>query len=117
MARVKSVRALLDAAATMKANPETIYDIGEAGCIWPPERWTWADFRRWFIKCLQLKINRHDGRTWRKFDREYQRNLRCDADVINDYARRVMRRGLNVLRTPEMRRRYPHINNNPFTDY
>jgi hypothetical protein len=33
-----------------------------------------------------------------------------DARLINDAARHIRWSGRNLLRTPEMRRRYPHVN-------
>jgi hypothetical protein len=45
--------------------------------------------------------------------RQYQLDLWLDAQVINEfYGHRIVRRGCNILRTPEMKRRYPQINAN-----
>jgi len=109
MMKVKSIRALVDAARHFKANPDMAFEITG---LWPPERWTLVTFRRWFLRCLHNKINRHDSHPWRKLDYGYQSDLCHDASIINDYARGMMHRGLNLLRTPELRRRYPHVNNN-----
>jgi len=82
--------------------------------IWTSPTWTPEKFWQWFHSCLNRKINRKDRRerTYRKMQEEHKQYMRRDARIINDYARRVMRRGLNVLSTPEMRAKYPHINNN-----
>lgn len=37
--------------------------------------------------------------------------LRMDARIINDRARRVFRSGLNILSTPELKKKYSHIDN------
>jgi hypothetical protein len=90
-----------------RADPETLIDTG----AWPPEVWTRADFRRWFVGCLHNKINRLDGRRWLKLSSEYQSGLAHDAQIINDRKRGLRRSGCNLLNTPELKRRYPAIDN------
>lgn len=74
------------------------------------------EWLRWFRECLNAKINRGLARTGRKLDGDYQTELRRDARHINDYfGRRIRNSGCrNLLRTPELRRRYPQINNQEF---
>lgn len=111
--RVKSVRALIDSYKTFKANPEQKWNMG----IWPDESWNFTDFQKWFIKCLNEKINRQDSRTWRKLTPEYQLNLKKDSWRIKDYYRsRAVCSGCNLLNTPEMKNRYPHINTRMIND-
>lgn len=44
-------------------------------------------------------------------------DLAWDAARINEYQRRIRRSGCrNLLRTPEMKARYPHIDNQPRED-
>lgn len=78
-----------------------------------------TEFRRWFLLCLNRKISRDDPRHGcRRFDDNYHFDLKLDALKINDYVgRRVRQSGSSgLLRTPEMRRRYPHINRQPRED-
>lgn len=75
---------------------------------------TGREWLKWFREKLHEKINREDKRNWRKLDREYWRDLRWDARIINEYAKRIRNPGMNLLRTPEMRRRYPHVNNQQY---
>lgn len=49
--------------------------------------------------------------TGRKHTDEYQRMLRHDRKVIEEYLfENIRNSGRGFLRTPEMRRKYPHIN-------
>lgn len=99
---------LLAAARFCKAHPEGRLATG----MWIDPTWTATDFWRWFRTCLHTKINRDDTRAWRKLRADYQADLAHDVRLINDYTGRRIRhsgsRGL--LRTAELRRRYPHIN-------
>lgn len=81
-------------------------------------RWSANRFFNWFRECLHTKIDRGDTRTWRKLRPTYQADLRRDAVLITDYIHRHIRYSgcRNLLMTPEMRRRYPHINNQPRED-
>jgi hypothetical protein len=83
--------------------------------MWEQPTWTADEFRGWFRGCLHAKINRNDRRPWRKLDDAYQLSLAIDARTVNDYyARRMRHTGCrNILRTPELRRRYPHVNSQP----
>ena len=77
------------------------------------ETWTRAQFKAWFLKCLNDKINRNDPRTtWRKLQWEYQAALRHDAVIIADYGKRIIHPGRNVLSTKELQVRFPHVNTN-----
>jgi hypothetical protein len=62
-------------------------------------------------RCLDRKINREGTRQWRRLGSEYQSDLRCDAQTVNDYYARRLRHTAcrNILRTPELRARYPHV--------
>ena len=105
--RVKSVRALIEAHkffAGLAPDREVKVEYGEY--------WKQADFFRWFWDCLDAKINRDDKRTWRKLSYEYQMNMMRDARRINEhYGRRIRQSGRNILSVPEMKKRYPHIDN------
>ena len=113
MAKIARLEVLLEAARLYRADPETLIDIG----VWPPEVWTRADFRRWFVGCLHNKINRNDGRQFRKLSSEYQSSISHDAQIINDRERGLRRSGRNLLNTPEMKRRYPTVDNPEREDY
>lgn len=47
----------------------------------------------------------------RKLDPEYQAGLANDARRIRDYGRGYRTSGRNILTTPELKRRFPHIDN------
>ena len=104
-----TARRLLDTMAAAKANPKATIKTG----IWSDPYWTGAQARIWFWARLDDKINRNQPPRGRKHDAEYQQHLAIDARAINDYyGCRLRHRGCRgLLRTPEMRRRYPHINN------
>lgn len=67
---------------------------------------------------LNDRINRVDPRTpkGRKSSDAYQRHLDHDARAIADSAQRAVQRGRNILSTPELKRRYPQIDNPPTDD-
>lgn len=70
----------------------------------------------WFRVKLHEKINREDPRAgWRKMQDDYQSDLALDRRTIDDYTRRrIINSGCrNILRTPDLRRRYPEINSQP----
>ena len=98
---------LLAVAIFFKIHPDGMVKVG----VWPETTWDAGQFREWFHKCLMAKISSHAPRMGRKSTRQYQLDLSLDAGVINDfYGRRIVRPGRNILRTLEMRRRYPNIN-------
>lgn len=70
-----------------------------------------SDLRNAARRCLDRKINREGTRQWRRLGSEYQSDLRCDAQTVNDYYARRLRHTAcrNILRTPELRARYPHV--------
>jgi len=81
--------------------------------IFGEQPWTRADFSRWFTACLHAKINRADPRlAWRKMAWQYQSDLANDARTVNDYLcnRRRQSGCSGILRTKEMRAKYPYIN-------
>lgn len=105
-----TVKELLYAWKMFKANPDTGFEMRHD---WPAPVWTLADWRTWFLSCLDRKINRDDPRaSWRKMQPDYQRSLQCDRRTIQDYMTRNLRHTgcWGLLRTPELARRYPHIN-------
>jgi hypothetical protein len=102
-----SVPRLLATARWFREHPDGSMKTG----MWTEPTWLALDFHAWLLRCLHRKIDREDGRTWRKLDPEYQDLQRRDARAVNDYARRVRHYGCSgLLVTPEMRRRYPHVN-------
>jgi len=107
--RVRSIRALLDAHAFFTNEPLGTIPTGD----WADHEWGADKFFRWFDGCLHDKINRDDPRNrWRKCQPDYQLGLHVDAMKIRDYTQRRIRnsgcRGL--LRTPDLQRRFPHVN-------
>ncbi len=89
--------------------PIGIFPIG----IFGEQPWTHANFSRWFTACLHAKINRADPRqTWRRMDWQYQSDLANDARQINDFMGKCVRHTgcSGILRTKEMRAKYPYIN-------
>ena len=102
-----SVPRILAAAAWFREHPDGTMQTG----MWAEPVWLALDFHYWFLRCLNRKIDRDDNRHWRKLAPDYQDDLRHDARAVNDYARRVRNSGCNgLLATPELRRRYPHVN-------
>lgn len=77
--------------------------------MWTDPVWNAQQFHRWFMHSLHAKINRDDTRSGRCFTVEYQTKLYNDARVINDYAKRIRWGGCGLLRTPEMKKRYPQV--------
>jgi len=98
----------------MKKNPEQEYEIKFLG--WFSKYWKLSDMHKWFINCLNVKINRNDNRNGRCYSDEWQRNIIKDARIINENKRRIINRGMNLLCTPEMKQKYPEINNNIWED-
>ena len=103
---------LLATAREVKANPAITLSTG----IWTDPTWTTRDFWHWFYDCLADKINRDDPRAnWRKMQDEYQTGQAVDARLVNAYhGSRVRQTGCrNILRTPELARRYPYVHTQP----
>ena len=105
---------LVAAMRTAKANPTQVYEILVPHDF--SEYWDYNQLRAWFIRCMHNKINRADTRTGRCYTPEWQHDMLLDARIINQYSRRIRHTGCNVLNTPEMKRRYPHIDNQPYED-
>lgn len=59
------------------------------------------------------RVNRHDcsARRGRKWAPEYQLNLARDACRVNESAQRIRYSGRNLLSTPELKRRFPDVDN------
>lgn len=106
MTRRATLETILGTANFFKGSPGGRIKTG----IWHEPYWNHEEFRSWFLKCLDDKINRNDARQWRKLDECYQRDLRHDSRIINDYARRIRWPGRNLLRTKELRAKYLRIN-------
>lgn len=110
MVRVKSARILIAAHKFFRNLPD-----GETVAVPIPgdftEYWTKADFMRWFHKCLSEKINREDQRNWQDLSRQYESDLKHDCRIVRDYARGIRWPGINMLNLPELKARFPHINN------
>ncbi len=101
-----SAARLLHAHAFFRAHPNGRMWTG----VWNDPVWDRAVFLAWFRTCLHRKINRADRRPWRCLAPQWQVDMALDARLINDAARSIRQSGCNLLRTPEMRRRYPYIN-------
>jgi hypothetical protein len=109
--RVTSIPALLQAVRVAKSDPTA---------TWAPDwctQWSASDLIHWFRRCLHRKIS-HQGSSaagdprarYRKYQDDYQLDLRVDAATVNGYARGIRNTGCrNTLRTPELRRLYPHV--------
>ena len=101
--------------------------------LWSDPIWTGAQLRAYLLRKLNYKISwkgrertaaprfeRGHAVYWpprgRKHDADYQADLAHDARTINDYyGKRIRHYGCrNILRTPEMRRRYPQVNTQPY---
>lgn len=101
-----TTRQLIQAVQWVKANPDGRVKIRRDESV------SSREYMVWFNKCLDNKINRADTRCWRKLTDEYQQNLGLDAYIIHQTLnQRVRRSGRNFLRTPELKRRYPDIDN------
>ena len=105
--QIARLPALLEAGRLYRTDPAAVLTVN----VWPPEAWARADFRRWFMTCLHNKVNRQDRRQWRKLTPAYQDGLSHDARIVNDSARGVRWSGCNLLSTPELKRRYPAVDN------
>lgn len=101
-------RGLIDAVKAAKANPNLTIVLRGFGHYDK----TSAEYLRWFRGCLNEKINRNEMRKGRKFSRDYEIGLILDARVIREKAFS----GRNLLRTPELKRRFPHLDNRMIAD-
>ncbi len=90
-----------------KQNPEGSITTG----IWTMPNMTRAEFKKWFVSCLHKKTG-GEALTEKDWD------LIWDARVVNEYyGKRIRHSGSRgMLRTEKMRKKYPHINNQPYND-
>ena len=102
-----TAKKLLQAYQIFKANPQARVTTG----IWSEECWSREDFTRWFIRCLHAKINRSDTRKGRRLTEDYQLDQWLDSRIIADYSQRIRHCGCSLLRTPELHKRYPEVDN------
>lgn len=111
MSYTYTVSGLLRAYKHFKAAPDTYYRYHTPG-IWPDREWSFREFRQWLIDCLNRKINREDTRKGRCYTEKYTQDLQHDKRIIEDrYQRHVIWGGCNLLNTPELKRRFPDIDN------
>lgn len=73
------------------------------------ETWKSKDLLYWFRECLHEKINRELDMTGRKHCSQYQSDLRWDARAINAYFKGIRHLGNGLLRTKEMKAKYPQV--------
>ena len=107
IARIKAARAFF------AANPEGRLSTG----IRDDPVWTRDEFNRWFLNCLHAKISASARAAGRKLAPEYQAFMRRDCHRVRDYRRRIRNTGCrNLLSTPELKRRYPFVDNQPLVD-
>lgn len=107
----KSVAALLAAVRLAKRDPNARFS---GPGIWPDLRST--DILRLWRQGVDRRASRglpqYAGHEWQRFD-----DLQWDARRINEYACRIRHSGCrNLLRTPRMKVRYPHIDNQAWPD-
>ena len=100
--RIRSIQTLKTAIRTFKKDPGTTIPTG----LWDDPTWTREDFYRWFWRCLNEKINRHDTRKYRTMRPDYLVSLRRDAHRLQDIARRVR---VYQFETPLCRERFGHL--------
>ena len=63
-------------------------------------------FRSWFLDRLMAKINREDGRRWRRLTPDFQTRLSRDAQRLKDLQRRIIHR---QFETDIFHRRFGHL--------
>jgi len=63
-------------------------------------------FRAWFLTCLMAKVNRDDGRRWRRLTADFQTSLRRDARRLEDIQHRIIHR---QFETDIFKRRFGHL--------
>lgn len=108
-------RNILQAARFFRLNPDGEIVTG----MWEHPTWDKHEFREWFIECLNAKCSRGlEHPAWRRWKREYQRNQEVDGETILAFTafRRRSSGSCGMLRTPELKRRFPHINCQPWED-
>lgn len=108
MKRVQNIKSLIRVYRFFQQNPDGEIKTG----IWDDPVWDKEQFLSWFRSCLMSKINRNTGKDWRKLSESYQIALMRDSIIINQSANRSYHRGYNILSTPELKKRYPHIDKN-----
>lgn len=109
--RVPIMPAYLDAVNRAKA--------GEAMTVKVDWCTTWdaEGLLRHFRKGVLGRASRGLNQTGRKFSDDYQSALVHDSRIIEDhYSRRVHHSGRNILNCPELKRRFPLIDN-PAMEY
>ena len=98
---------VITAVRYFKANPGGRIATG----MWTQPSWGGRQFWEWFDGCLAVKINRRDTRQGRRLSTDYQLAQRLDARMVNEYhGQRRRQCGTGLLRTPELRRRFPEVN-------
>ena len=105
----KSINALLRAVALAKSNPQAIFPVPGGFPLSSEE----------LLRFWRDGVHRRASRGLAYPANADQRlcDLRVDAHRINDYQRRIRHTGSrNLLRDQRMKRKYPHIDNQPF-DY
>jgi hypothetical protein len=102
-----SAKNILAAVRYFAANPTGRIETG----LWTTPTWHEQDFRMWFRDCLAAKVNRLDLRTGRKHTKDYQIGQLVDCRIVREFARRIRRPGRNILRTPELKRRFGQVDN------
>jgi len=107
----KSVGALVTAVRLAKRDPQARFS---GPGIWPDLRS--ADILRLWRQGVDRRASRglatYSGHEQRKYE-----DLEWDARRINEFASRIRHSGCrNLLRTPRMKRRYPHIDNQAWPD-
>lgn len=104
--RYKRIKDLILILKFAKSNPDHITTI-----FWDRSM-TGREYVRWFRDCLNEKINRNIPEKGRKYHYQYQADQLIDARIIREViGLRIRRSGTNILRTKELRERYPDINN------
>lgn len=101
-----SISALLEAVRLAKANPLMQFRVkGDP----------WGMDSRDVLSMWRRGVDARASRGLPVFtpaQEEAFQDLRLDAQRINEYAARIRHSGCrNLLRTPKMKRRYPHIDN------
>lgn len=132
MAKQATLKGILQTAAYFRQHP--------TGTVTPAYGiyWTRAEFRRWFIDCLNRRISQSDKPQTSKVGGEYFRlckwfgiepeqvycesdaqflyneaiqAIRFDRDIVTDHIqRRIIRRGQNIFKTGYFKTKYPDIN-------
>lgn len=91
-----------------KNNPDGKISSG----VWTDGEWDKRKFDEFLKRSLNAKINSKTDEKGRKYSNEYQSDLQRDRKTIEDYLNsRIRNRGGNSLRTKEMQKKYPEINN------